>query len=529
MTATAPSSPTQHWDVLVIGGGSSGCVLARRLSEDSARRVALLESGPRLPGDNALAAVRNGHQPAVVPGLNWKYRTAIKGDARPATSGGSVFDYEAGRVLGGSSAVNATQALRGTPADHADWAAACGTAWSWEEVLPAFKAVEDDPLGPSELHGRDGPMPIRRESREDLTPIHSSLMQACLDAGFAETPDHNDPGTTGVGVIPKNVVDGVRMSAADTYLAPALSRPNLEVHCGVHVHYLLWGADGRCSGVLADVDGELRTYHADSVVLCAGVMSTPAILMRSGVGDPAALRDLRIAVQLPLHGVGANFMEHPVVGLWGVPKPGACTAGEPLRQTLLRFDSRRSGHDNDMHLCMMSGIDARVMFPHLAGADQAAAVVAGLTVCFNKPRSTGHVRLASADPHAAPIVTNNLLGVPDDAAPLRDAVQLGWDLLQRPVLRDKFQRLLAWTDGMVRSPTALDQAVRSFVRPSAHGCGSARMGLSPDDGAVVDPQGRLHGAANVWVADTSVFPVIPSAPPHLTCLMVAEKIAHVLA
>jgi choline dehydrogenase len=517
-----------HWDALVIGGGSAGCVMARRLCDNPSRRVLLLEAGPRLPADQARAVVRNGNQPAVMPGLNWKYRTAIKGEARPGASGGSVFDYEAGRLLGGSSAVNATQALRGTPQDHAEWAEACGEAWGWDAVLPVFRALEDDPLGPSELHGRGGPMPIRREAIDALAPLHGSLLQACLDAGFASTDDHNDPSGTGVGVIPRNVVDGVRVSAADAYLAPVASGSNLDIHCGVHVHRLLWDGTGRCTGVLADVDGELRTYHADKVILCAGVMSTPAILMRSGVGEPTALRDLQIPVELPLHGVGGHLMEHPVIGIWGAPRPGTCVRGEPLRQSLLRFTSGLSGHANDMHLCMMSGIDARAMFPHLASADE-AAVVAGLTVCFNKPLSSGQVRLASADPRTPPIVSNNLLGHAEDAAPLRDAVKLGWDLLQRPALRDKFSRLLAWTDAMVRSPAALEQAVRSFVRPSAHGCGTARMGRSADAGAVVDPAGRLHGAQNVWVADASVFPSIPSAPPHLTCLMTAEKIAHGLA
>lgn len=521
-----------HWDVLIIGGGSAGCVLARRLSDKADRRVALLESGPRLPAEAARAAVRDGKQPAVLPGLNWKYRTAIKGGARaagaPGSGSGSVFDYEAGRLLGGSSAINATQALRGAPYDYDGWVAECGEDWSWSSVLPFFRLLEDDPLGPSELHGRGGPMPIRRESLPALTPIHQGLMQACLDAGFAQTGDHNDPATTGIGVIPKNVVDGVRMSAAMTYLEPVATRPNLDVVCDVHVHRLLWGEGGRCTGVEADVDGQLRVFHADRIVLCAGVMSTPAILMRSGVGDAAALRDLGIAVQLPLHGVGANLMEHPVVGIWGVPQPGVCTAGEPLRQTLLRYTSQHSGYADDMHVCMMSGINARQMFPHLAAADD-TAVVAGLTVCFNKSRSRGELRLASADPRAAPLVSNNCLGDPEDVAPLRDGIQLGWDLLQRPVLRSKFSRLLAWTDGMLRSPTAREQAVRSFVRPSAHACGTAHMGRSPDGGAVVDPTGRLHGAANVWVADASVIPSIPSAPPHLASLMVAEKIAHGLA
>jgi choline dehydrogenase len=172
----------------------------------------------------------------------------------------------------------------------------------------------------------------------------------------------------------------------------------------------------------------------------------------------------------------------------------------------------------------MAGIDVRSMFPHLAAADDSAQL-AGITACFNKSVSRGRLGLSRADPHAAPWVANNCLGEASDVAALKEAVRTAWDLLHRPCLRERFERLLAWTPGMVRSETALDQAVRTFVRPSAHACGTARMGRSPERGAVVDPQGRLHGAANVWVADASVMPHIPSAPPHLSCLMVAERIA----
>src|SRR5262249_40878431 len=152
-------------------------------------------------------------QPAVVPGLNWKFRTAIKGDGR-LEGRGSTFDYEAGRLVGGSSAVNATQMLRGSPQDYDEWAQECGDAWSWENVLPIFRALEDDPFGPSALHGSGGPMPIRRDEPQALMPVHAALMQACIDAGMGQTPDHNDPATSGVGLIPKNVVGGERVSTA---------------------------------------------------------------------------------------------------------------------------------------------------------------------------------------------------------------------------------------------------------------------------------------------------------------------------
>ena len=535
-----------RFDMLIVGGGSAGCVLARRLSEDGTRRILLLEAGPDEPSDGAMAqAVRNANQPAVVPGLNWKFRTFIKGDgaskataaAQTAPGGGpqavrggvaSVFDYEAGRVLGGSSAVNAVQALRGTPADYDDWSVDCGEEWSWSSVLPFFRKLEDDLLGPDALHGRGGPMPIRRDRKEDLTPLQAGLMNACVAHGFAETDDHNNPHTTGVGVIPKNVVDGVRMSAAMTYLEPVRDTSNLTIITGVHVHRLLWRNASTCDGVEAEVGGAMRSLFADKVIICAGAMSTPTLLMRSGVGDPAALAPLGIDVRMPLTGVGANLMDHPVVGIWGVPKAGACSLGEPLRQTLLRYSSSSSGYADDMHICMMAGINVAEMFPRL-GATSASPTIAGLTACFNRSVSRGRVSLTSADPHAKPQVSINCLGERSDIPPLKEGVRLAWQLLHHSGLRSRFDQILAWTDGMIQSDVALERAVMTFVRPSAHACGSARMGRSPDGGAVVDPKGQVFGVDNLWVADASIMPAIPSAPTHLTCLMMAEKIASELA
>ncbi|HSG90245.1 MAG TPA: GMC family oxidoreductase N-terminal domain-containing protein [Pseudomonadales bacterium] len=501
--------PQEVPDLLVVGAGSAGCVIAARASEDPNRTVLLVEAGPDYPqlADTPFDLV-NSHDNSYRD-HDW--------DLKYAPTRGREVRFPRGRVVGGSSAVNTTIALRSLPEDHAEWAAAGNGEWTWDRVLPAYCRLERDlDFGAAPFHGDAGPISIRRYPPAELLPQHTAFLDAARGLGYPDCADANDPDGWGAGPHPMNKLGRLRLSCAIAYLAPARARPNLRIRADTSVRRLLIEG-GRCVGVeVTAADGTVAELRAKLVVLSAGAIMSPAILLRSGLGPRAEVEALGIDNFADVPGVGRNLCDHPALSVvCAVRDPGLIDFDAPIIQTILRYTADDSDKRNDLQIEQLS-------FAGRPGGPAMFAIAAVLEYQYGR----GVLRLRSADPDAAPEIDNRFC---EDDRDLARLVQCYRDTLAFT----RAEPLAAMIDGLTFPDPARpldDDAIASLCRKFAasgyHPSGTVKMGPASDPLAVVDQYGACHALDGLVVADASIMPSVPRANTNLTTIMIGERVGE---
>jgi choline dehydrogenase len=492
--------------IVIVGAGSSGAVLAHRLS--ARHPVLLLEAGPDYVASELPADLTDGRRNSMTA-HDWGYR-------HHPSEKTFEFALPRGRVVGGSSAVNTCIALRGQPEDFDEWAALGLPEWTFEHCLPAFRRLETDlDFGDRPAHGDRGPLPIRRHKPEELVPFQAAFMAACAERGYPACADSNEPGRAGYGAHAMNKIEGRRISAAEAYLTPEVrARENLTIRPHTLVRRVLF--ENR-RAVAVEVEGKhgSERIEAKHVILCAGAVNTPGVLLRSGVGPDSEVRRLKCEVVQDAPAVARKLLDHPGTGIFVLARSGVSVDHEaPIIQTVLRYSSGVCNHRADMLLQPASFTMLKRKLP-----------LFGLVTQVGKPRGHGLIRYLDADPRSRPQIRSHFFEDKQDRDLARKALQMCFDLLETRALSALGRAVFPWP-GILRRDRLLDAAIPRLCDSGYHPCGTVPMGASPGPDAAVDGRGQLFGLEGLYVVDASLMPTVPSSNIHLPTLMMAERMAE---
>ncbi|TDD45859.1 choline dehydrogenase [Nonomuraea terrae] len=497
------------FDYVVVGAGSAGCVVAARLSQDPQTRVLLVEAGT--PDGPESMAVPPAWPTLIGSSADWGFVTVPQSGTMDV-----VHPYPRGKVFGGSSSINAMAFLRGHRSSYDAWAANGATGWAYDDLLPYFKRSERAAGRDPRHRGADGPMTVAPPRSGH--PLAYVYLEAAVEAGHATSPDLNGEHQEGVAWLETNIVDGRRFSVAEGYLRPILTRPNLTVISSALVHRVVV-RDGRCTGIEYSINGDLRSARAEhEVILSAGSIGSAQLLMLSGIGPAAHLREHGLDVLADLPGVGGNLQDHPLAGItYSATKPVPPTANQHS-DLIAMVRTRPELTSPDLQLIFL---DIMYHPPTLIDPEH------GYTIGFSlmQPHSRGSVRLTGADPAAAPLIDPNFLGDERDVETMVTGLRMAREV-------GEAEALAGWRGkeelpgAAVQDDAGLAAYVRSVTGPYFHPVGTCRIG--DDLFGVVDTRLRVHGIDGLRVVDASVMPSIVAANPNATVIAIAERAADLI-